>query len=1028
MLPKQTQVVPPPSTAAPTSLDQILSIPGATYFNGFERAIFPNEPEWSTVGDGLWGLDTERTNTGLYSIKSPDLSNEDLTPQSSNVTFTTNLDSPPGTLYFSILAGVDMPFDDVVYFLDGEQRGQASSMTDFESRTIDVPGGQHDVTFVYNYNPLALGGLPPPPPERIGAAFIDDVYFLPEGITLSPTVTPGVPEVTLNPSSASSIDTLTTLSPNEAPTTPSPVLATNPPTQGSTTAPPISSQPTPLETNPPTAGSSTGSTTDSTTDSTVSNSPTPGSVPATSISPTAPAPVPPGATYFDSFEKASFPDDPGWSLSGTELWELTTERAKSGIYSIKSPDLLNPDDITPNSSNVTLTTGPEWPAGTLVFSVLAGTQMPFDDLSYFLDGQQRGQSFDMTDFENRVIQMPPGQHNVTFAYRFNPNNLDGLPPIPVDRIGEAFIDNVYFLPEGTSMSPTVTPGAPLPAPGDGTPSPSGSSNESSPTKAPSYFPSYVPTAEPVGDSTPPDDGEDGEPTKAPSYYPSYNPTGNPQSVVDEVTQATGGPTSIPAGSVYYDSFEQVTFPNDPEWSTDEVNPWILNTENAKTGVYSIKSPDLSNDEFIPTNSNVTLSFLDPDFEGGTLVLSVIPGVEPFDNLAYYDNGQLIGVISAPKGVMGEFETLQLLLTPGPHDITLEYKYNPYGLDALPPAMPDMLGSVYVDDVYILPPASSLPIVNVSESLLFDGFESGDYSGNEGVSWRFSGEEAWNVDDTNPFEGRFAAHVKTEDISNGNYSQLDLDVSLDSAAFIQFYFNAPVAMPFDQMSLLVDEQFLTNLATEGGMWAQAGAVLSSGDHTISWRQSNNPGGAPEEALAGLEQPAFRTGEAWIDNVQLLPSTPSFTEDFESGTFTAHPWVLSGDGEWKITDLEKNDGVLSATMATAAIEENSGVGELSMDIITERGGTLEFQILHSVADPFEVANVLLDDIAVLSYSTVSEDWLAQEIDIQPGKRKVTFQLQKNSGGLPEDVLSDIPAPPGREGQIWLDGIVFTENTDA
>ena len=152
MLTKQTPVVPPPSTAAPTSLDQILSIPGATYFNGFERAIFPNEPEWSTVGDGLWGLDTERTNTGLYSIKSPDLSNEDLTPQSSNVTFTTNLDSPPGTLYFSILAGVDMPFDDVVYFLDGEQRGQASSMTDFDSRTIDVPGGQHDVTFVYNYN------------------------------------------------------------------------------------------------------------------------------------------------------------------------------------------------------------------------------------------------------------------------------------------------------------------------------------------------------------------------------------------------------------------------------------------------------------------------------------------------------------------------------------------------------------------------------------------------------------------------------------------------------------------------------------------------------------------------------------------------------------------------------------------------------------------------------------------------------------------------------------------------------------
>ena len=103
----------------------------------------------------------------------------------------------------------------------------------------------------------------------------------------------------------------------------------------------------------------------------------------------------------------------------------------------------------------------------------------------------------------------------------------------------------------------------------------------------------------------------------------------------------------------------------------------------------------------------------------------------------------------------------------------------------------------------------------------------------------------------------------------------------------------------------------------------------------------------------------------------------------------------------------------------------MADLSIDIITERGGTLSYEILPSVSSPFEIANVLLDDIAVMTYSSTSEDWIEEEITIQPGKRKVTFQLQKNPGGVPEDVISGIPSPPGRDGVLWLDNIVFIAN---
>ena len=43
---------------------------------------------------------------------------------------------------------------------------------------------------------------------------------------------------------------------------------------------------------------------------------------------------------------------------------------------------------------------------------------------------------------------------------------------------------------------------------------------------------------------------------------------------------------------------------------------------ANKGRYSIRSSDLANDGSFPYDSNVTLSYGDPDFAGGSLVLSV----------------------------------------------------------------------------------------------------------------------------------------------------------------------------------------------------------------------------------------------------------------------------------------------------------------------------------------------------------------------------------------------------------------------
>jgi len=433
---------------------------------------------------------------------------------------------------------------------------------------------------------------------------------------------------------------------------------------------------------------------------------------------------------------------------------------------------------------------------------------------------------------------------------------------------------------------------------------------------------------------------------------------------------------------------------------------------------------------------------------------------PFDNFRYLVDGQMRGILTDKS----TFENLQIPLGPGPHEITFSYTFNPAGLTNFPPEPPSRIGAVYIDDVYFLPtgvtvaptgppmtvptasPAASVDVssssptfesgqstiapASVSSSVaptpilssdaFFDGFETSDFSG---LEWSITGVQAWAVDNSNPYQGNFSAHVKTEDIDNSQEnSQLNLNLTLASAAYIQFYYYAPVEMPFESFDLWVDDQFISGLSTEDETWKQAGAILSSGRHTVAWRLSKNPRGVPDAAVENLPQKPYRKGEAWLDDVSLQSSTPSFVEGWESGDFSAHPWILSGDAEWSITDSKQKEGSYSATIASSDFEGNSGISELSIELITEKGGVFKFDVLPSVAAPFDTAEVFVDETAAVTFTSSLDEWLSQEIIIQPGKRMVSFKFSKNPNNVPEEVLPTLSAPPNHKGQIWLDGISF------
>ena len=166
-----------PTTIAPTSIPD-----GSLYYNGFESGDFPgSDPGWTTVGSNgqTWMLTKEQAKSGVYSIRSPDMSNPDYAQGQSNATFVTNPNWPAGTMYLSALSSTQIPFDDVVYLVDNIMRGQLNNMQDWMDVEIQLSPGGHEITFVYNYNPVGIDALPPKPPGLMNAIFMDDVYFVP---------------------------------------------------------------------------------------------------------------------------------------------------------------------------------------------------------------------------------------------------------------------------------------------------------------------------------------------------------------------------------------------------------------------------------------------------------------------------------------------------------------------------------------------------------------------------------------------------------------------------------------------------------------------------------------------------------------------------------------------------------------------------------------------------------------------------------------------------------------------------------
>lgn len=236
--------------------------------------VFP-KPPWTTGGDGEWTIDDSSSQTGKYSIRSPNFDGSPVL-QISNATLTVCDDYAGGPLIFRVIASVLPPQDNFIVYVDGTVAAQITDVREWTEVKLELSSGAHRIDFSYRYNLFNLDPLPPAPPTILGGVWIDSVSLgngFPPGslppttppFTAAPIVAPTMAPTTKNPpptsrvpttspvafvptsnqpTLATTLPTISTSSPTKPVTSFTPTIVTSPTAPGTTSPTPAVSAPT----------------------------------------------------------------------------------------------------------------------------------------------------------------------------------------------------------------------------------------------------------------------------------------------------------------------------------------------------------------------------------------------------------------------------------------------------------------------------------------------------------------------------------------------------------------------------------------------------------------------------------------------------------------------------------------------------------------------------------------------------------------------------------------------------------------
>lgn len=147
-------------------------------------------------------------------------------------------------------------------------------------------------------------------------------------------------------------------------------------------------------------------------------------------------------------------------------------------------------------------------------------------------------------------------------------------------------------------------------------------------------------------------------------------------------------------------------------------------------------------------------------------------------------------------------------------------------------------------------------------LIVEDFETGDFSQ---YNWEFDGDGDWTIDDSEPYEGMYAA--KSGSIGDQSETELQLTMEVASDDSIAFMVKVSTEADYDYLQFYINNTLQDEWAGEVD-WTRVAYPVSEGEHTFRWVYEK------DWSVSGGEDCG------WIDFVE-LPATSDETMSVDAG---------------------------------------------------------------------------------------------------------------------------------------------------
>lgn len=152
--------------------------------------------------------------------------------------------------------------------------------------------------------------------------------------------------------------------------------------------------------------------------------------------------------------------------------------------------------------------------------------------------------------------------------------------------------------------------------------------------------------------------------------------------------------------------------------------------------------------------------------------------------------------------------------------------------------------------------------SLSIGIIFDGFETGDYTG---MDWMLAGDTPWFICEADSYGGDYCSQSGA--ISHSQSSEMTLDIEVVSDDEISFYRKVSSESGYDFLRFYIDDDMMDEWSGEES-WDLVSYPITQGEHTVKWIYSKDM-----SAQSGSDC-------GWIDEIEFPPL--SFPTNIENVT--------------------------------------------------------------------------------------------------------------------------------------------------